>query len=100
MDNKKMVVHPALTEFALMQAKDWEAVAQERLGVIERLCAEVEALRGEVLSDHTSQCPLLPMVRVSRSVLEFWANDLALHGVGDIETAQDIDALLAEMRND
>ena len=46
--DKKPMVHPALTEFALAQAKDWEAVAQERLGVIERLCAEVEALRGEL----------------------------------------------------
>ena len=46
MDNKKMV-HPALTEFALMQAKDWEAVAQERLGVIERMCMEVEVLRED-----------------------------------------------------
>ena len=45
MDNKKMI-HPALTEFALQSAKDWEAVANERLGVIERLCAEVEALRA------------------------------------------------------
>ena len=47
MDNKKMVVHPALTEFALQSAKDWEAVAQERLGVIERLCMEVERLTIE-----------------------------------------------------
>jgi hypothetical protein len=39
--DKKPMVHPALTEFALAQAKDWEAVAQERLGVIERLCVEI-----------------------------------------------------------
>ena len=58
MDNKKMVVHPALTEFALQSAKDWEAVAQERLGVIERLCAEVEALRGELsaCTEHPGGC--------------------------------------------
>jgi hypothetical protein len=34
-------------------------------------------------------------IEVSRDKLEFWVNDLALHGVGDIETAAQIDALLA-----
>jgi len=47
--DKKPMVHPALTEFALQSARDWEAVAQERLGVIERLCAEVQALRYVVV---------------------------------------------------
>ena len=50
MNDKKPLVHPALTEFALQSAKDWEALAQERLGVIERLCVEVEALRGKLHS--------------------------------------------------
>lgn len=33
---------------------------------------------------------------VTRKLLEIWANDLALHGVGDIETAKHIDQMLKE----
>lgn len=32
---------------------------------------------------------------IDRSRMEFWRNDLALHGVGDIETAADLDAISA-----
>jgi hypothetical protein len=34
-------------------------------------------------------------VLVDRERLQFWRNDLALHGVGDIETAKEIDAIAA-----
>lgn len=44
--------------------------------------------RGEGIAQASDVVP------VPRATLEFWANDLALHGVADIESAQQIDALL------
>lgn len=50
---------------------------------------------GQSLYTHQAD-QVVDGVVVSRELLEQWANDLALHGVGDIETAQKIDALLAK----
>lgn len=38
---------------------------------------------------------MIEFLKITRATLEVWANDLALHGVGDITTAKEIDALLA-----